>query len=106
MDYDAPVGTLCLPCNASITTDGGGAGFEYLCNKVIPGYGIGIIYNLTGSDSSIPAQPLSNTSGLPSATLCGFGFYSLGGWCVQCPGSTVTRAMGAKSVEECGEWMG
>lgn len=106
VDFDAPVGTLCLPCNASITTDGAGAGFEYLCNRVLQGYGIGNIYNLTGADSSVPALPLSNTSGLPSATLCGFGFYSLGGWCAQCPSSTVTRAMGATSVEECGEWMG
>lgn len=103
VDFDAPAGTICLPCNPGITTEGAGAGFEYLCNKVIPGHGIGSVYNVTGGSASVPALPVSDTSGLPNATLCEMGFYSLGGWCVQCPSGTVTREMGAKSVEECGE---
>lgn len=102
VNFDAPEGTLCLPCNPGITTEAAGAGFEYLCNRVVPGHGLDRVFNLSGS-ASVPALPLSNTSGLPNATLCGIGFYSLGGWCAQCPSGTATRAMGATTVEECGE---
>lgn len=102
VNFDAAEGTLCLPCNPGITTEAAGAGFEYLCNRVVPGHGIDSIFNVSGS-ASVPALPVSNTSGLPNATLCGIGFYSLGGWCAQCPSGTATRATGATTVEECGE---
>lgn len=102
VSHDDPVGTRCLPCNPGITTQGAGAGFEYLCNVVIPGYGISSIHNMSGPQD-VPALPLSETSGLPNATICAIGFYSLGGYCAACPGGTVTRALGATAVEECGE---
>jgi hypothetical protein len=79
-DFDDPIATTCLPCNPGITTDGAGAGFQYLCNMVLPGYGVSAVFNVTGPES-VPALPYSNSSGLPSATVCDFGFYSLGGYC-------------------------
>ena len=101
--FDAAVGTLCLPCRPGITTAGAGAGFASLCNRVVPGHGIAAINNVTGP-LSIPVMPtdLSN-GGLPEAPVCDIGYYSLMGYCAECPGSTVTRAKGAESIEECSE---
>jgi len=100
VDFDAAIGTLCLPCKPGITTNGAGAGLASLCNVVLPGYGISEVTNVTGP-SSIPALPSSEPNGLPNATICDIGFYSMGGYCAQCPAGTVTRVKGAKSIEEC-----
>ena len=104
VDFDAAIGTLCLPCRPGITTNGAGAGLASLCNVVLPGYGIDVVTNVTGPDS-IPPLPTNRTDGLPNATICDIGFYSLGGYCAECPAGTVTRVKGAKSIEECSEYM-
>jgi hypothetical protein len=101
VDFDAANGTLCQPCRPGITTDGAGAGLASLCNRVLPGYGIDTITNVTGP-SSIPALP-QRADGLPNATVCDIGFYSLNGYCAECPSGTVTTVKGAKAIEECGE---
>jgi hypothetical protein len=101
VDFDAAVGTLCLPCRPGITTEGAGAGHPSLCNKVLPGYGVNTVENVT-SAADIPALTVP-ADGLPTATACDIGYYSLGGYCAACPQATVTTVKGAKSVEECGE---
>lgn len=100
--FDSPNGTLCKPCRPGITTEGAGSGPASMCNVVIPGFGIAAIKNVTGP-GSIPALPTNTTSdgGLPAATMCDYGYYSLGGYCAECPSATITRSRGAKSVEEC-----
>jgi len=47
-------------------------------------------------------MPVSG-GGLPAAGVCGIGYYSSGGFCVQCPAGSVTRNLGATAIEECGE---
>ena len=101
VQFDAAVGTICLPCNPGVTTNGAGAKLAAECNKVLPGYGIDEVFNVTGPQS-IPVLP-QNASGLPAATVCDIGFYSAGGYCAECPAGTVTRVKGAKSIEECSE---
>jgi hypothetical protein len=104
VDFDAAVGTLCLPCRPGITTDGAGAGLASLCNRVLPGYGLSQIDEVA-SPEAVPALPSSNTTGgLPEATVCDIGSYSIGGYCAACPDYTVTRVKGAKSIEECSEY--
>jgi hypothetical protein len=72
---------------------------------VLPGYGIATVPPVS-SAADVPAlSALTNGTGLPNATLCGLGSYSLGGWCVQCPSGTVTTARGALTIEECGEFV-
>ena len=102
VDFDAAVGTLCLPCRPGITTAGAGKGLASDCSVVLPGYGIATVSNVT-SAADIPALPQNSTDGLPAASLCDIGFYSLNGYCAACPSGTVTTVKGAKSVEECGE---
>jgi len=97
---DAPLAQICVACNPGITTNGAGAGLASLCDRVLPGYGVAPVYNVTGPQS-IPALPQNATGGLPNATLCGVGFYSSGGYCAQCPGGSVTTRLGAQSIEEC-----
>lgn len=104
VDFDAAVGTVCKACNPGVTTAGAGSGLRTDCNVVLPGYGVNQVENVT-SAADIPALPSSNStdSGLPSATLCEIGYYSLKGYCARCPRATVTTVKGAKAVEECGE---
>jgi hypothetical protein len=104
VDFDAAIGTVCKACNPGVTTAGAGSGLRTDCNVVLPGYGIAEVNNAT-SAADVPALPSSNStdSGLPPASLCELGFYSLGGYCARCPSLTVTTAKGAKSIEECGE---
>ena len=103
VDFDAANGTLCLPCKPGVTTAGAGAGLASLCNVVLPGYGISPVVDNVTSAADIPALPSSEPNGLPEATVCDIGYYSLAGRCAQCPAQTVTRVKGAKSVEECSE---
>jgi hypothetical protein len=101
--FDAANGTTCTPCRPGITTDGAGSPQSSLCNKVVPGWGLAAVNNVTGAQD-IPALPTNITNGgLPQAYLCDFGYYSLNGYCAQCPSATMTRARGAKSIEECSE---
>jgi hypothetical protein len=102
LSYDSAAAQFCLPCNPGITTAGAGAGSASLCNRVLPGYGIAPVFNFTDA-ASLPALPQTGADGLPNATMCGLGFYSAAGYCVQCPGGTVTTRLGAQAVEECGE---
>jgi hypothetical protein len=55
------------------------------------------------SAEQLPALPVNASSGLPPASMCGIGTYSLGGYCVTCPAGAATRQLGATAVEECGE---
>lgn len=101
--FDDPTAQVCVACNPGITTANAGAGFPYLCNVVAPGYGIA---NVTYVDGTlvVPALPAeASTAGYPTASLCGLGFYSSGGNCLQCPQRTVTTRLGALAAEECGE---
>jgi hypothetical protein len=101
--FDSANGTKCSPCRPGITTDGPGAELSSLCNKVVLGWGIAAVNNVTGPQD-IPALPTNISSGgLPQAYLCDFGYYSLNGYCAQCPSATTTRTQGAKVVEECSE---
>jgi hypothetical protein len=80
-----------------------GAGSKYAsdCFRVLPGYGIQTLNNVSSVDQ-VPALP-ADAGGLPEASLCGIGFYSAGGYCLRCPYGAVTMNLGAKAVEECGE---
>jgi hypothetical protein len=101
--FDAANGTVCTPCRPGITTEGAGAGSPTLCSRVIPGHGIAAVNNVTGPQN-IPALPSNlNSGGLPQAYVCDFGYYSLSGYCAQCPSATATRARGAETIEECSE---
>jgi hypothetical protein len=104
VDFDAAIGTVCKACNPGVTTAGAGSGLRTDCNVVLPGYGINKVENVT-SAADIPNLPASNSTdnGLPNATLCDIGYYSLNGYCARCPKATVTTVKGAKSIEECGE---
>lgn len=104
LGFDNSNATLCLPCASGITTEGGGAGLQSLCNRVLPGYGIGQVFNVS-SPADAPLYPQAGPGGLPTALLCDVGFYALNGFCAQCPRATTTKAKGALSVEECGEWV-
>jgi hypothetical protein len=101
--YDAAESQVCLPCQAGITTEGAGARLASHCNRVLPGYGIQTLTSPISSAAQLPALPVDASSGLPPASMCGIGTYSLGGYCVPCPAGTVTRQLGATAVEECGE---
>jgi hypothetical protein len=102
VDFDAAIGTLCLPCNPGITTDGAGKGLRSDCNVVLPGYGVDTFEDVT--DPSTVTPPTTEPGqGMPNATMCDIGFYSLRGQCVSCPSATVATVKGAKSIEECGE---
>jgi hypothetical protein len=101
LEFDNANGTLCLPCRPGITTDGAGAGLSSLCNKVVPGYGIQQLPDGVTTTPNLTAA--ITTGGLPTASLCELGYYSLNGYCVSCPSGTVTTAKGAKSIEECSE---
>jgi hypothetical protein len=68
---------------------------------VLPGHGIQTLAALSASET-LPNLPVSN-EGLPAAAVCAIGYYSAGGFCVQCPSGAVTASAGAKSIEECGE---
>jgi hypothetical protein len=103
VDFDAAVGTLCLPCNPGITTDGAGKGLRSDCNVVLAGYGVSTYDNVSDPSTVTPPTPTENGGGLPNATMCDIGYYSLKGQCVSCPSATVTTVKGAKSIEECGE---
>lgn len=61
------------------------------------------VFNVT-SQLDIPMLPQGD-SGLPNATICDIAFYSGGGYCLECPFRTVTQAKGAKSIEECSEYL-
>jgi len=100
-NFDAAVSQICLPCQPGITTEGSGAQLASDCNRVLPGYGIQTLTNIS-SPSQVPTLP-SSSNGLPAATMCDIGYYSLGGYCVQCEGGALTRNQGAKVAEECGE---
>jgi hypothetical protein len=102
LSYDVAAAQVCVPCNPGITTAAAGAGSVCLCNSVLPGYGIAPMFNVTDA-ASLPALSQSSAGGLPNATLCGLGFYSAVGYCVQCPAGTVTTRLGAQAVDECGE---
>jgi hypothetical protein len=105
VDFDAAVGTLCLPCARGITTQGAGKGLRSDCNVVIPGYGVQTFNNVTNLADIPTPTPNEGGGGLPDATMCDIGYYSLKGQCVACPSGTVTTVRGAKSIEECGECM-
>ena len=102
--YDAAVAQKCVACNRGITTAGAGAKLASECNKVVAGYGIQNLPAINGSVQGIPVLQQNATNGLPNATVCDLGYYSTGGFCAQCPSGTVTRVLGAKSIEECGEF--
>lgn len=99
--FDALVAQQCLACEPGITTAGAGARSAAECNRVLPGHGISTLTNIS-SALQIPALPASD-SGLPAATVCPIGYYSGGGYCVECPSQVVTTNPGANAVEECGE---
>lgn len=101
VNYEAAVAQICLACQPGITTPGAGAKLAADCNRVLPGHGIQTLTNVTGPQD-IPALPVSG-GGLPTAGVCSIGFYSSGGFCVQCPAGSITRNLGAKAIEECGE---
>ena len=103
VDFDAAVGTLCLACNPGITTQGAGKGLRSDCNVVLPGYGVQTFDNVTDPSAIEPPTPTQEGGGLPNATMCDIGYYSLKGQCVDCPRDTVTTVRGAKSIDECGE---
>ena len=103
VDFDDAIGTLCLACNPGITTDGAGKGLRSDCNVVLAGYGVSTYDNVTDPSTVTPPTPTENGGGLPNATMCDIGYYSLKGQCVSCPSATVTTVKGAKSIEECGE---
>lgn len=102
LSFNDPMAQVCVACNVGITTEGAGAKSSKECNRVLPGYGISNVFNVSNNPQNIPALP-QNETGLPNATVCPLAFYSANGYCAQCPTGTVTRVMGAKSVEECGE---
>lgn len=101
VNMDAANSTSCRPCNPGITTAGAGSVNASACATVLPGYGLSNIANVNGV-ASIPALPQVNAAtGLPLADICPIGFYSLGGFCAQCPGNTTTLSKGARTVDEC-----
>lgn len=104
VSFDAPVGTLCLPCRPGITTAGPGAELASQCNQVVPGHGIAAVKNVTGPQSIPPLPTNVSNGGLPEAPVCDHGYYSLNGYCAECPGQSVTRAKGAESIDYCSEW--
>jgi hypothetical protein len=83
-----------------VLPQGAGSMFASDCSRVLPGYGIQTLNNVSSVDQ-VPALPADATGGLPEASLCGIGFYSAGGYCLSCPYNTVTRNLGATSVEQC-----
>ncbi len=85
-----------------LRVQGAGSKFASDCSRVLPGYGIQTLDSVSSADQ-VPALP-AGASGLPEATLCGIGYYSAGGYCIRCPYGAVTRNLGAKAVEECGEY--
>jgi hypothetical protein len=103
--FDDPSAQVCVPCNPGITTANAGAGLPYLCNQVVRGYGISNVTYVDGviTNPALPALAETSTTGYAAATLCGLGFYSSGGNCLQCPKGTATTRLGAQTVEECGE---
>lgn len=105
LNYDLAAAQTCIPCNQGITTAAAGAGSVSLCNRVLPGYGIAPVFNVADA-AALPALPQTSEGGLPNATMCGLGFYSTSGYCVQCPAGTVTTRLGAQAAEECGECKG
>lgn len=105
LDFDHPNATICVACNPGITTAGAEAKLAAECNIVISGFGIMNLLNVTGPQS-LPTLPQNGTNGLPTASVCGLGFYSGGGYCLECPAGTVTMSFGATSVEECCKYLG
>jgi hypothetical protein len=104
LDFDAPLAQTCTPCQQGINTNGPGATSAQQCNTVLPGYGLANLQaNRTGA-ASLPVLPSSSPSGLPAASMCPLGYYSDGGYCMGCPGGSVTTRPGAEAVEECGEY--
>jgi hypothetical protein len=100
--FDAAIAQICVSCSSGITTTGAGAKSAAECSRVVPGHGVNSISEVSGSQL-LPVLPMNETSGLPAASLCELGYYSVGGFCAACPSGTVTRVRGAKSIEECGE---
>jgi hypothetical protein len=94
------IGLTCLP--DLMPMQGAGSKYASDCIRVLPGYGIQTLNNVSSADQ-VPALPASATGGLPEASLCGIGFYSAGGYCLSCPYGAVSRNPGARAVEECGE---
>lgn len=104
-EFTDPLAQVCVACNPGITTNGAGATSPANCSRVLPGYGIGNVQNVTATDqSNIPGLTVNETTGLPTASVCGLGYYSAGGYCAACPQGTVTRANGSQTIEACGEF--
>jgi hypothetical protein len=99
---------LCCPAAALLLLfcnpfQGAGARLAAECNLVLAGHGIqALTLAQVPNPSALPALPV-DASGLPAAAVCGIGYYSAGGYCVQCPSGAVTLSLGAKSIEECGK---
>jgi uncharacterized membrane protein len=100
LDFDHPNATICHPCSRGVTTAGAGAGSRSLCNRVLPGHGISTVFNVSGTHNA-PVYPSAGADGLPTATVCDLGSYSLNGFCARCLYDTVTLAKGATTVEAC-----